>query len=105
MSNTLGIDFAADVGEMASDLGATLTYGSESVLVLVGASMRQDPIAADLAGTEPDNTIPCIGEVADFTTVPPIRATVGLNGSNWLVIEREYNEDSTVVRFRLKAKE
>jgi len=105
MSNTLGIDFAADVDEMASDLGATLTYGNDSVSGVLGSSMRQDPMAAELAGVEPDNTVQWMGKVADFTTVPPIRATVAVGGDNFLVIEREYNEDSTVVRLRLKAKE
>lgn len=102
MSNTLGIDFAADLGEMAADLPAVLTWGAQTITGTAGAVNRQDEV--EDAGVFQEADLEWAGKVADFTnsTLPAMHTVVSVGGVNYSIEQYTTNADGDVVRFRLE---
>jgi len=105
MSNTLGIDFAADQDEASGDMPSVLVYKGASITGSRGAFMRSRDVAADMVvgGEINPLDLPWIGAVADFTGVLPAEGdTVAIGGTNYHVNASTYNEDDTVVRLDVR---
>ena len=97
----IGIDFAADAAEMANDLGATLTWGAQSITVTTGTTNKTDDVEPE--GMYQRRAIEVLASVADFTssTLPELHVVVGVGGINYQVEEIALNEDNTVARISL----
>ena len=104
MTNTLGIDFAEDVGEFVMDLPVVLTWSGQTISGVASTFSREDE--PELAGMINGAEREWMGKLEDFTssTPPALRATVSIGGLSFTVMRREYNEDGDVVKLGLKRK-
>jgi len=101
-SNTLGIDFGGDMGEMASDMPSALTWGAQSIIGVSGVVNRENAVEGE--GVFQDADLEWAGNVSGFTggTLPDMQTVVALGGVNYAILQRTIGEDGDVVRFRMK---
>lgn len=103
MANTLGIDYAADAGEMVLDSGQTCTVaGVADVPCVLGAESRNIEIEP-----EKDETIytrSCMIKSESVTGVPAMYAKVSAGSVGYSVIDVMYNSEEGVIVMQLSRK-
>jgi len=102
MSNTLGIDFAADAGEIAEDFPTVLTWSGQTITGYVSTLSVSDDVSADDELRESD--LEWVGQVADFTSsiLPAMRATVSIGSVKYYIVQRVVDEESAAVKLVLR---
>ena len=102
MTNTLGIDYAEDAGEMMTDSGQTCTIASVSVACVAGAETRVLELedASDVVMYER----PCMIKAADVTTVPAMYSKVTMSAMEYAVTDLVNDPDEGVIVLQLQRK-
>ena len=104
MSNTLGIDYAADAGEMSSDSGQTCTVGSATgIACVLGAESRDVEIEP-----ESDETVFTRSaqiSSGDVASVPAMYSKVTVEGIKYSVLDILSNTDEAVIVMQLMRKD
>ena len=102
MSNTLGIDYAEDAGEMMTDSGQTCTIAGVSVVCVAGAETRVLELidTSDIVMYER----PCMIKAADVSSVPAMYSKVTMNALEYSVTDLVNDPDEGVIVLQLQRK-
>ena len=104
MANTLGIDFGIDAAEFAADLSSILVWGAQTVTGTRSAWVRDlDPDESGILNFETCEWLAAASVFAS-SILPPNNTDVTVDGTKVHILNREENEDDTVVRFQLRRK-
>ncbi len=102
MTNTLGIDFDADLNEMSTDIPVVLTWGAQTITGHASEIGQERDTAPEGSLNLAD--LQWMGAVADFdsSTLPGMRATVSVGGVNYHIDRITRHSDGAGVTFDLR---
>ena len=102
MANTLGIDYAADAGEMMTDSGQTCTIAGASVECVAGAETRVLELIDTLDIVMYERS--CMIKTADVASVPAMYSKVTISSLLYSVVDLSNDPDEGVFVLQLQRK-
>lgn len=104
MTNALGIDYAADIGEMITDAGQSATIGGAAVNCTIGEEERSIDLVDDGGETEIYERQIMV-QASSLNAIPAKYAEVIANGITYYVEQTVRNADTDVYTLRVSRRE
>lgn len=100
MTNHLGIDFAADLGQAIADLPSVLLIGGNRYFVAADDEARSQEVAEESTTAIYDRRV--TGCLSRFRAVPAIRSTCTLDNVKYYVADVTRNIDTDTLYLTLR---